>query len=76
MWVSIPIFFITTETFATPLTIVLPPCKVQELQKARLKDPVKLEPSLGKLTVDKLQQYMIFVPFKHKVVFLGFFIVL
>lgn len=41
--------------------------KVQKLQRASLKDPVKLEVSSKYQTVDNLQQYYIFIPLKYKV---------
>jgi len=41
--------------------------KVQKLQRASLKDPVKVEVSTKYKTVDKLQQYYIFIPLKYKV---------
>lgn len=40
--------------------------KVAKLQRASLRDPVKVEVSSKYQTVDKLQQYYIFVPAKHK----------
>lgn len=44
--------------------------KVQKLQRASLKDPVKVEVSTKYQTVDKLQQYYIFIPAKYKDVYL------
>lgn len=41
--------------------------KVQKLQRASLKDPVKVEVSNKYQTVEKLQQFYIFVPVKYKV---------
>lgn len=41
--------------------------KVQKLQRASLKDPVKLEVSSKYQTVDNLQQYYLFIPIKYKV---------
>lgn len=41
--------------------------KVQKLQRASLKDPVKVEVSTKYQTVEKLQQYYIFIPLKFKV---------
>lgn len=41
--------------------------KVQKLQRASLKDPVKVEVSSKYQTVDKLQQYYVFIPVKYKV---------
>lgn len=41
--------------------------KVQKLQRASLKDPVKVEVSTKYQTVDKLQQYYLFIPLKFKV---------
>ncbi|KAK1785733.1 hypothetical protein P4O66_019085, partial [Electrophorus voltai] len=40
--------------------------KVQKLQRAALKDPVKCAVSTKYTTVDKLQQYYIFIPAKYK----------
>ncbi|XP_046699787.1 probable ATP-dependent RNA helicase DDX47 isoform X2 [Silurus meridionalis] len=40
--------------------------KVQKLQRAALKDPVKCAVSTKYATVDKLQQYYIFIPAKYK----------
>ncbi|XP_077476085.1 putative ATP-dependent RNA helicase DDX47 [Stigmatopora argus] len=40
--------------------------KVQKLQRAALKDPVKCTVSTKYSTVDKLQQYYIFIPSKYK----------
>ncbi|XP_051904156.1 probable ATP-dependent RNA helicase DDX47 [Hippocampus zosterae] len=40
--------------------------KVQKLQRAALKDPVKCAVSTKYSTVDKLQQYYIFIPAKYK----------
>ncbi|ODM97271.1 putative ATP-dependent RNA helicase DDX47 [Orchesella cincta] len=44
--------------------------KVQKLQRASLKDPVKVEVSTKYKTVDKLQQYYVFIPLKFKDVYL------
>lgn len=41
--------------------------KVQKLQRASLRNPVKVEVSTKYHTVEKLQQYYIFVPMKFKV---------
>lgn len=41
--------------------------KVQKLQRASLKDPVKVEVSNKYKTVDKLQQYYLFIPVRFKV---------
>lgn len=41
--------------------------KVQKLQRASLQDPVKVEVSTKYQTVEKLQQYYIFIPVKYKV---------
>lgn len=41
--------------------------KVEKLQRASLQDPVKVEVSSKYQTVEKLQQYYIFVPAKNKV---------
>lgn len=41
--------------------------KVQKLQRASLQDPVKVEVSTKYQTVEKLQQYYVFVPMKFKV---------
>ena len=41
--------------------------KVQKLQRASLKDPVKVEVSSKYQTVDKLQQFYVFIPVKYKV---------
>merc|ERR1719167_1289653 len=40
--------------------------KVNKLQRAHLKDPVKVEVSSKYQTVSKLQQSMLFIPCKHK----------
>ncbi|XP_060068591.1 probable ATP-dependent RNA helicase DDX47 [Ylistrum balloti] len=40
--------------------------KVAKLQRASLQDPVKVEVSSKYQTVDKLMQYYIFIPAKHK----------
>ncbi|KAM6913267.1 putative ATP-dependent RNA helicase DDX47 [Lycodopsis pacificus] len=40
--------------------------KVQKLQRAALKDPVKCMVSTKYSTVDKLQQYYVFIPSKYK----------
>lgn len=44
--------------------------KVNKLQRASLQDPVKVEVSSKYQTVDKLQQYYIFIPVKFKDVYL------
>lgn len=44
--------------------------KVQKLQRASLQDPVKVEASTKYQTVDKLQQYYLFIPVKYKVSYL------
>lgn len=44
--------------------------KVQKLERASLKDPVRVEVSSKYQTVEKLQQYYIFIPFKHKDLYL------
>uniref|UniRef100_A0A6M2DU01 RNA helicase n=1 Tax=Xenopsylla cheopis TaxID=163159 RepID=A0A6M2DU01_XENCH len=44
--------------------------KVNKLQRASLQDPVKVEVSSKYQTVDKLQQYYIFIPVKYKDVYL------
>ncbi|KAL7741016.1 hypothetical protein ACLKA6_013454 [Drosophila palustris] len=44
--------------------------KVKKLQRASLKDPVKVEVSNKYQTVDQLQQYYLFVPVKYKDVYL------
>ncbi|XP_012261933.2 probable ATP-dependent RNA helicase DDX47 [Athalia rosae] len=44
--------------------------KVQKLQRASLKNPVKVEVSTKYQTVEKLQQYYIFIPVKFKDVYL------
>lgn len=41
--------------------------KVQKLQRASLRDPVKVEVSTKYQTVEKLQQYYVFIPVKFKV---------
>jgi len=41
--------------------------KVQKLQRASLRNPVKVEVSTKYQTVEKLQQYYIFIPVKFKV---------
>lgn len=40
--------------------------KVQKLQRASLKDPVRVEVSNKYQTVEKLQQYYVFIPVKYK----------
>ena len=42
--------------------------KVAKLQRASLRNPVKVEVSTKYQTVEKLQQYYIFVPAKYKVI--------
>lgn len=44
--------------------------KVQKLQRASLQNPVKVEVSTKYQTVEKLQQYYIFIPVKYKDVYL------
>ncbi|KAF8794528.1 putative ATP-dependent RNA helicase DDX47 like protein [Argiope bruennichi] len=44
--------------------------KVQKLQRASLTDPVKVEVSKKYQTVEKLQQHYLFIPLKHKDVYL------
>ncbi|XP_050740012.1 probable ATP-dependent RNA helicase DDX47 [Eriocheir sinensis] len=44
--------------------------KVNKLQRAHLRDPVKVEVSSKYQTVSKLKQYMLFVPCKHKHMYL------
>lgn len=44
--------------------------KVQKLQRASLQDPVKVEVSSKYKTVDKLQQYYLFIPVRFKDVYL------
>ncbi|CAG9863551.1 unnamed protein product [Phyllotreta striolata] len=44
--------------------------KVKKLQRACLQDPVKVEVSSKYQTVDKLQQYYVFIPVKFKDVYL------
>ncbi|XP_047004321.1 probable ATP-dependent RNA helicase DDX47 [Schistocerca americana] len=44
--------------------------KVQKLQRASLQDPVKVEVSTKYQTVEKLQQYYVFIPVKFKDVYL------
>lgn len=44
--------------------------KVQKLQRASLQDPVKIEVSNKFQTVEKLQQYYMFIPLKYKDVYL------
>jgi ATP-dependent RNA helicase DDX47/RRP3 len=41
--------------------------KVQKLQRASLRDPVKVEVSTKYKTVDQLQQHYLFIPVKFKV---------
>lgn len=41
--------------------------KVQKLQRASLRNPVRVEVSTKYQTVEKLQQYYIFIPVKFKV---------
>lgn len=44
--------------------------KVQKLERASLTDPVRVEVSSKYQTVEQLQQYYIFIPFKHKDLYL------
>uniref|UniRef100_A0A0A1X7Y8 RNA helicase n=1 Tax=Zeugodacus cucurbitae TaxID=28588 RepID=A0A0A1X7Y8_ZEUCU len=44
--------------------------KVKKLQRASLKDPVKVEVSNKYQTVEQLQQYYVFIPVKYKDVYL------
>jgi len=44
--------------------------KVAKLQRASLKDPVKVEVSNKYQTVDKLKQYYLFIPLKYKEMYL------
>jgi len=44
--------------------------KVAKLQRASLKDPVKVEVSNKFQTVDKLKQFYLFIPLKHKEMYL------
>lgn len=44
--------------------------QVKKLQRASLKDPVKVEVSSKYQTVEKLQQYYVFIPVKYKDVYL------
>ncbi|CAG2181452.1 unnamed protein product, partial [Oppiella nova] len=44
--------------------------KVQKLQRASLKDPVRVEVSSKYQTVDSLQQYYVFIPVKYKDLYL------
>lgn len=44
--------------------------KVKKLERASLRDPVKVEVSSKYQTVDKLQQYYIFIPSRHKDLYL------
>lgn len=44
--------------------------QVKKLQRASLKDPVKVEVSNKYQTVEKLQQYYVFIPVKYKDVYL------
>lgn len=46
--------------------------KVNKLQRAHLKEPVKVEVSSKYQTVTKLQQYMLFIPCKHKHMYLAY----
>lgn len=41
--------------------------KVQKLQRASLRDPVKVEVSTKYQTVEQLQQYYLFIPVRFKV---------
>lgn len=43
--------------------------QVAKLQRASLQNPVKVEVSSKYQTVDKLQQYYLFIPVKYKVRF-------
>jgi len=49
--------------------------KVEKLQRASLRDPVKVEVSTKYTTVDKLQQYYVFIPLKFKVIIWGTFFI-
>ena len=44
--------------------------KVKKFQRASLRDPVKVEVSSKYQTVDKLQQYYVFIPSRHKDLYL------
>ena len=44
--------------------------KVAKLQRASLRDPVRVEVSSKYQTVDKLHQYYLFIPHKHKETYL------
>jgi len=55
----------TTMLFSATMTK-----KVAKLQRACLKDPVKVEVSNKFQTVDKLKQYYLFIPLKHKEMYL------
>jgi ATP-dependent RNA helicase DDX47/RRP3 len=46
--------------------------KVEKLQRASLKEPVRVQVSNKYHTVDKLQQYYVFIPAKFKVVLSNF----
>ena len=50
--------------------------QVEKLQRASLMDPVKLEVNTKYQTVEKLQQYYIFIPVKYKVRFQAFSMIL
>ncbi|XP_076064585.1 putative ATP-dependent RNA helicase DDX47 [Oratosquilla oratoria] len=46
--------------------------KVNKLQRAHLQDPVRVEVSSKYQTVKKLKQYMLFIPCKHKHIYLTY----
>ncbi|KAG5683922.1 hypothetical protein PVAND_013180 [Polypedilum vanderplanki] len=48
--------------------------KVKKLERASLRDPVKVEVSSKYQTVDKLQQYYVFLPSRHKDLYLVYII--
>ena len=63
MCVCLCVFFLFTCVCYLPF----PSLQVAKLQRAHLKDPVKVEVSSKYQTVAKLKQSMLFVPCKHKV---------
>lgn len=60
---SVPVMLTEHSTFLSSPSGL----QVQKLQRAALKDPVKCAVSTKYSTVEKLQQYYIFIPSKYKV---------
>ena len=56
-----------TQLFSATMT-----GKVQKLQRASLRDPVKVEVDVKNTTVDTLRQQYLFIPAKHKECYLAF----